>query len=112
MVDQTVAYFSVHPAQLTAVGTDGGARRGGPLVRAGASPAGDPDHDPLRARHRVRHARVLPRVQHRHARPDVRSACSSSPCSPSSSWQAIKQLEPMPEPRGGRAKALFSRKLR
>jgi fucose permease len=27
-------------------------------------------------------------------------------------WQAIKQLEPMTEPRGGRAKAMFSRKLR
>ncbi len=27
-------------------------------------------------------------------------------------WQAIKQLEPMPEPRGARAKAMFSRKLK
>ena len=27
-------------------------------------------------------------------------------------WQAIKQIEPMTEPRGARAKAMFSRRLR
>ena len=110
MVDQTVAYFSVHPAQLSAVGLTAVLAAVGLwyvlahhlqailitiLCALGAGSG----------------ILVFYRGFNSETRDLMAIGVFLVAVFPVIYWQAIKQLEPMPEPRG-RAKALFSRKLR
>ena len=111
MVDQTVAYFSVHPAQLSAVGLTAVLAAVGlwyvlahhlqailiTILCALGTGSG---------------MLVFYRGFNSEMRDLMWIGVFLVAVFPIIYWQAIKQLEPMPEPRGGRAKALFSRKLR
>ena len=111
MVDQTVAYFSVHPAQLSAVGLTAVLAAVGlwyvlahhlqailiTILSALGTGSG---------------ILVFYRGFNAEMRDLMWIGLFLVAVFPIIFWQAIKQLEPVPEPRGGRARALFSRKLR